>query len=53
MKWNPVAQIIELVRLGYDPTIPVDIDYIYLIEFILGSLTIGLLMERFIVRAQP
>ncbi|MBD8906888.1 ABC transporter permease [Methylorubrum zatmanii] len=52
MKWNPITQIIEWVRLGYDPTIPVQVDYLYIYGCIFGSLTIGLLMERFIVRAQ-
>jgi capsular polysaccharide transport system permease protein len=52
MKWNPITQIIEWVRLGYDPTIPVQIDYLYLFGWVFGSLTLGLLMERFVVRAQ-
>lgn len=52
MKWNPITQIIEWVRLGYDPTIPVQVDYIYLFYWVFGSLTIGLLMERYVVRAQ-
>ncbi|OHV16415.1 ABC transporter [Methylorubrum extorquens] len=52
MKWNPVTQIIEWVRLGYDPTLPVQVDYLYVVGWIFGSLTIGLLMERFVVRAQ-
>ncbi|WP_438344918.1 ABC transporter permease [Methylorubrum populi] len=52
MKWNPVTQLIEWVRLGYDPTIPAQVDYLYLFGWIFGSLTIGLLMERYVVRAQ-
>jgi capsular polysaccharide transport system permease protein len=52
MKWNPITQIIEWVRLGYDPTIPVHVDYLYLFGWVFGSLTIGLLMERYVVRAQ-
>ncbi|MEN3212214.1 ABC transporter permease [Methylorubrum populi] len=52
MKWNPITQIIEWVRLGYEPTIPAEVDYLYLFGWVFGSLTIGLLMERFVVRAQ-
>lgn len=52
MKWNPVGQIVEWVRLGYDPTIPADVSYLYVFGWIFGSLTLGLLMERYIVRAQ-
>lgn len=52
MKWNPMCQLIEWVRLGYDPTLPVEIDHIYVFGWIFCSLTVGLLMERFVVRAQ-
>ncbi|EHP92268.1 ABC transporter permease [Methylorubrum extorquens] len=52
MKWNPITQIIEWVRLGYNPTIPAQVDYLYLWLWIFGSLTIGLLMERYIARSQ-
>ncbi len=52
MKWNPICQLIEWVRLGYDPTLPVQIDYLYLFGWVFGSLTVGLLMERYLVRAQ-
>ncbi|MBB5765896.1 ABC transporter permease [Methylorubrum rhodesianum] len=52
MKWNPITQLIEWVRLGYEPSLDVQIDYLYIFGWIFGSLTIGLLMERFIVRAQ-
>ncbi|MEH3119486.1 MAG: ABC transporter permease [Methylorubrum populi] len=52
MKWNPITQLIEWVRLGYDPTLPIQVDYIYVFGCIFGSLTIGLLMERYVVRAQ-
>ncbi|MBB2959654.1 hypothetical protein [Methylobacterium sp. R2-1] len=45
-------QIVERVRLGHDPTIPVQIDYVDLCGWVFGSLTIGLLMERYVVRAQ-
>ncbi|WHQ68766.1 ABC transporter permease [Methylorubrum extorquens] len=52
MKWNPITDLIEWVRLGYDPELPVQIDYMYVFGWVFGSLTIGLLMERFIARAQ-
>lgn len=52
MKWNPITQLIEWVRLGYDPTIPAQIDYLFLFGWVFGSLTIGLLMEHYVVRAQ-
>ncbi|WP_110351853.1 ABC transporter permease [Methylobacterium sp. B4] len=52
MKWNPVTQLIDWVRLGYEPTLPVQVDYLYVFGWIFGSVTIGLLMERFVVRAQ-
>ncbi|MBK3401258.1 ABC transporter permease [Methylorubrum populi] len=52
MKWNPITQIIEWVRLGYDPTLPIEVDYLYVFGWVFCSLTIGLLMERYVVRAQ-
>ncbi|MCP1539018.1 ABC transporter permease [Methylorubrum extorquens] len=52
MKWNPITQLIEWVRLAYEPTLAVEVDYLYVFGVIFGSLTIGLLMERYIVRAQ-
>ncbi|GJE65066.1 Polysialic acid transport protein KpsM [Methylorubrum aminovorans] len=52
MKWNPITQIIEWIRLGYEPSYAVQIDYLYIFGWIFGALTIGLIMERFIVRAQ-
>ena len=52
MKWNPVTQLIEWVRLGYEPTLPAQVDHLYIFCWIFGTFTIGLLMERFIVRAQ-
>ncbi|CAO4177897.1 ABC transporter permease [Methylorubrum extorquens] len=52
MKWNPVTQLIEWIRLGYDPSLDVQIDYLYMFVWIFGTLTTGLLMERFVVRAQ-
>ncbi|GJD90485.1 Polysialic acid transport protein KpsM [Methylobacterium hispanicum] len=49
-KYNPAVQIIEWVRLGYYPTLDVQVDYFYVIMFGLTTLSIGLLMERFVVR---
>ena len=50
LKWNPILQVVEWVRLGYDPSIPVKIDYLYLVFFAVCSLIIGLLLERYITR---
>ncbi|WP_423794575.1 ABC transporter permease [Methylobacterium durans] len=50
LKWNPALQIIEWVRLGYYPNLGAKVDYLYVILFALFSLTLGLLLERFVVR---
>ena len=50
MRWNPVVQIIEWVRLAYNPQIGVTIDYLYVLAWGLGTLCIGLVMERTLVR---
>ncbi|SFH13620.1 ABC transporter permease [Methylobacterium gossipiicola] len=50
MKWSPIVQIIEWVRLGYYPALGISVDYLYVIGWGLGSLTIGLIMERTLVR---
>lgn len=50
MKWNPLLQIVEWVRLGYDPTLPITIDYVYLLLWVFGSLSVGLLLERTVGR---
>ena len=50
LKYNPAVQVIEWVRLGYYPDLPVKVDYFYVIIFSLSSLTIGLLLERTVVR---
>lgn len=52
MKWNPITQLIDWVRLGYEPALPIDVDHLYVFGWIFGSITLGLLMERFVVRAQ-
>lgn len=50
MKYNPAVQIVEWVRLGYYPSLGVKVDYMYVILFSLTSLTLGLLLERYVVR---
>lgn len=50
LKYNPVVHIVEWVRLGYDPSLPVQVDYVYVLLCGGVSLTIGLLMERLVVR---
>lgn len=50
MKWNPVVQIIEWVRLAYNPALGITIDYFYVIGWGCGSLCLGLVMERTLVR---
>jgi len=50
MKWNPIVQTIEWVRLGYNPSLGVTIDYAYLLAWGFGTLSIGLILERAVVR---
>ena len=50
LKWNPVVQIIEWVRLAYNPSLGVTVDYFYVMAWGSGSLCLGLLMERTVVR---
>ncbi|MCJ2082465.1 ABC transporter permease [Methylobacterium sp. J-090] len=50
MKYNPIVQIIEWVRLGYYPQLGVEVDYLYVLGWGFGSLSIGLIMERTLVR---
>ncbi len=50
MKWNPILQLVEWVRLGFDPSLPIAIDYVYLFLWVFGSLTLGLTLERTIGR---
>lgn len=52
LRWNPLVHIIEWVRLGYEPNLPIEIDYFYVLNWIFGSLCFGLLMERTFVRKQ-
>ena len=50
LKYNPVVGIIEWVRLGYYSDLPVRVDYMYILLFALSTLTIGLLLEKHVVR---
>ncbi|TXN76877.1 ABC transporter permease [Methylobacterium sp. WL8] len=50
LKYNPVVGIIEWVRLGYYPNLSLEIDYYYIILFSLSLMTIGLLLEKHVVR---
>lgn len=50
LKYNPLLQIVEWVRLGYEPTLPVQVDYLYVLTFAGATLMVGLLLERFVVR---
>ncbi|KQQ44952.1 ABC transporter [Methylobacterium sp. Leaf125] len=50
MKWNPVVQIIEWVRLAYNPQLGVGVDYTYVLGWCFGSVSLGLIMERLVLR---
>lgn len=50
LKYNPLLQIVEWVRLGYEPTLPVKVDYLYVLMWAGCSLMLGLLLERYFVR---
>lgn len=50
MRWNPVVQIIEWVRLGYNPQFGVVVDYNYVLGWGFGSVWLGLVLERFMLR---
>lgn len=50
MKWNPMVQIIEWVRIAYNPNLGIEVDYFYVLVWGWGTLCIGLLMERIVVR---
>ncbi len=49
MKWNPLVQIVEWVRLGYEPNLPITIDYLYVLGWIFSAFTVGFLMDRYVV----
>ncbi|WP_132252396.1 ABC transporter permease [Methylobacterium segetis] len=50
LKYNPAMQVIEWVRLGYYPNMGVKVDYMYVMLFSSAALTLGLLLERLVVR---
>jgi capsular polysaccharide transport system permease protein len=50
LRFNPVTQIIEWMRVAYEPHLAIEIDYVYILLWILATITIGYLMERFVVR---
>ncbi|WP_264045475.1 ABC transporter permease [Methylobacterium flocculans] len=50
MKWNPMVQIVEWTRLAYEPNLGVEVDYMYALLVGASALSIGLLMERTLVR---
>lgn len=50
LRFNPVTQIIEWTRVAYEPSLAIEIDYLYIMLWILGTTTIGFLMERLVVR---
>lgn len=49
-KWNPFVQIVEWVRLGYEPSLPITVDYTYTVMWGACSLLVGLTFERFVMR---
>lgn len=50
LKWSPIVQIVEWTRLAYDPGLPVEVDYLYVLMWGMGSIAFGLVLERFVVR---
>lgn len=50
LKYNPVVQIIEWMRLAYEPSSGFTVDYLYVLMWAFGSFTLGMLLERFVVR---
>ncbi|MDR7038320.1 capsular polysaccharide transport system permease protein [Methylobacterium sp. BE186] len=50
LKYNPAMQIVEWVRLGYYPNSNMHVDYMYVMLFSLTTLSLGLLLERVVVR---
>lgn len=50
MKWLPHVQLVEWTRLAYEPNMGVEVDYLYVLLWGMGSLAVGLLMERLVVR---
>ncbi|GEP12664.1 ABC transporter permease [Methylobacterium gnaphalii] len=50
LKWNPIVQLVEWVRLGYDPNLPITVDYVYMFFWVFGTITIGLFLEKNVSR---
>ena len=50
LQWNPMVQIVEWVRLAYDPNFGAEVDYLYVLMISMSALAIGLIMERTLVR---
>jgi capsular polysaccharide transport system permease protein len=50
LKWSPIVQIIEMVRLSYNSQLGVSVDYNYILGWGFGSAALGLTMERFVLR---
>ena len=50
LKYNPMVQIIEWMRLAYEPSGGFKIDYLYVYLWAFGSFTLGMVLERFVVR---
>ncbi|MCJ2034307.1 ABC transporter permease [Methylobacterium sp. J-068] len=50
MKWNPMVQIVEWVRVAYEPALGVEVDHAYVLLIAGSTLAIGLVMERTVVR---
>lgn len=50
LKWSPIVQIVEWTRLAYDPSLGVEVDYLYVLMWGMGSVAFGLILKRFVVR---
>jgi len=51
LKYLPLVSIVESVRLGYCPGFSVEVDYLYMFLVLIVMLDVGLLPERYVVRA--
>jgi capsular polysaccharide transport system permease protein len=50
MKWSPLVQIVEWSRTAYYPDLNLEVDYLYMVLISIGSIALGLVLERFVVR---
>lgn len=50
LRWNPMVHIVEWTRLAYEPSLGVEVDYAYVLLWGMASLSLGLAMERTVVR---